>query len=409
MFEHDRTLRHLAFFEEVASREEHEADWRSATAGLVTLRLVDQWIEEGPDVVVPDGWSVRGVMGAIERADEGSPIPAILQSIVAAMQASPAADVHDVVPRLLAYGQALEYEAKWALAVDVYDTVIAHVHPAQESDAAISAHLRKGYCLRTVGDFEEALAAYETAEAVASEAGDMMNVLRSRIGCAKIAVARGNLPRAEIVLDDTIARASDLGIPLIRSLALQDRAMVAGLRGRHDVAIELAYQAMREAPSPVNRDRVLSDIGTAFHMLGLRTVARDAFLILSATAQEQYMRWVATLSLMSIAAEDGSEPMFEQFRAQLKGSELPPQLETEYYLRLGRAYRHLDREDLGQIALAKAVQLAEHYGFFALLFEAESAINAPPPHPERVGEVSSHVSEIATEVRNMRVAALAGT
>ncbi len=69
-------------------------------------------------------------------------------------------------------------------------------------------------------------------------------------------------------------------------------------------------------PHQADRDRILNDIGTAFHMLGLRSVARDAFFVLSATAQEQYMRWVAMLSLMGIAAEDGSELIFDQLRRQ---------------------------------------------------------------------------------------------
>ncbi|MDE3172948.1 MAG: hypothetical protein KGN74_07740, partial [Gemmatimonadota bacterium] len=374
---------------------------------LVTLRLLDRWLEEGPSAAASGGWAARAVEGAIDQMDEGSPIPSILRSVLAAMQEAHPADLHGVLPRLLAYGQALEYDAKWTLAMDVYETVIAHAHPTDESDAAISAHLRKAFCLRTLGSFADALAVYATAEAVASRAGDMLNVLRARIGDAKVAIARGNLPRAEAVLDETISQASQLGIHTIRALALQDRAMVAGLRGRHDIAVELAYQAMREAPSPVNRDRILSDIGTAFQRLGLRSVARDAFLVLSATAQEQYMRWVATLSLMGIAAEDGSEPLFEQYRAQLRPTEMPPQLETEYYIYLGRAYRHLEREDLGQIALAKAVQLAEHYGFFALLFEAEDELRSAMPLRQTAGEVSPEVSEIASEVRQMRDAALA--
>ncbi|MDE3128535.1 MAG: hypothetical protein KGL38_11050, partial [Gemmatimonadota bacterium] len=232
--------------------------------------------------------------------------------------------------------------------------------------------------------------------------------LQARIGEAKNAVARGNLPAAEVTLDETIARASELGLPAIRSRALHDRAMVAGLRGRHDMAVELAYEALRDSPSPVDKDRILNDVGTAFHALGLRSVARDAFLVLSATAQQQYMRWVATLALMEIAAEDGSEPVFEQYRSLLRPAALSPALETEYYIRLGRGYRWLDHDDLGQIALAKAVQLAEHYGLATLLFEAEAAVRAPFPHRPAEQELSSPISEIAEQVRYMRLAAMPG-
>ena len=406
MFGNDQTLRHLPFFEEVAAHEEHEGAWRAATAGLVTLRLVDQWIEEGADVAASDAWSVRAVLNAIDQMDEGSPVPSILKSVVAAMHHSASADVHDVMPRLMAYGRTLEYEAKWTLAVDVYDAVIAHTHPIEESESATAAHLRRGICLRTLGSFQQATEAFAAAGTIAGQAGDMMGVLRARIGDAKIAVARGNLPRAEALLDETISQAGELQISMVQSEALHDRAVVAGLRGRHDLAVELAYEALRDCSSQIDRDRILNDLGTAFHMLGLRSVARDAFLVLSATAQEQYMRWAATLSLMAIAAEDGSQPMFDQYRVQLKASELPPKLQTEYYVRLGRAYHQLAHEDLGQIALAKAIQLGEHYGYFGLLFEAEDAISASSAHPALPAEMSPMISGIADEVRNMRIAAL---
>lgn len=411
MFGIGDSLRHLAFFEETAAHEEHEADWRAASAGLVTLRLVDAWIEEGPELVAPDSWNVRAVLRAIDAMDEGSTLPSILRSIVSAMQEAAASNIHDVIPRLAAYGRALEYEAKWTLALDVYDTIVAHTHPMEESDAAVAAHSRRGVCLRTLGRLDAAQEAYRTAGRIAVASGDMMGVLQSRLGDAKIAVARGNLPQAEKVLDDTIARASKLGIADIHSKALQDRAMVAGMRGRHDLAIELAYDALRQTASQIERDRILNDIGTAFHMLGLRSVARDAFLVLSATAQEQYIRWLATLSLLGIAAEDGLEPVFDQLRRQLRPSELPPELEIEYYIRLGRGSRQLGLDDQGQIALGKAVELSEHYGLYALLFEAEEALKVPARNrrlqPVAEEAIPLRVAGVAEAVRHMRVAAVA--
>ena len=50
MFESEHKLRHLPFFEEVASHAEGDPQWRSAMAGLVVLRLVDAWLEDGPVV-----------------------------------------------------------------------------------------------------------------------------------------------------------------------------------------------------------------------------------------------------------------------------------------------------------------------------------------------------------------------
>lgn len=407
VFGNSDSLRHLPFFEEIAAHEEHQGEWRAATAGLVTLRLIDAWIDEGPDAVAPDSWSVRAVLGAIDAMDDGSPVPRILRGIVMKITENAVSlTTGEVMTRLMAYARALEYEARWVLAADVYETVISCTHPVNESDSAVMAHIQYAVSLRMLGKFQDAQNAYATAGVIAQRAGDMIGVLRAQIGAAKISVARGNLPGAEAMLDKTIAAASELGISTVHSMALHDRAMVAGLRGRHDLAIELAYKAMRESSTAVDRDRILSDIGTAFHMLGLRSVARDAFLVLSATAQEQYMRWVATLSLLSIAAEDGAETVFSQLKQQVTVRALPPELETEYYIRLGRAYRHLEQDDLSQIALSKGIELAEHYGYAGLLFQAEAALHEPPL-PKRfnttpTAPASDEIVGIAEAVRKMR-------
>ncbi len=43
-----RVLLHLPFFEALATLDETSDDWRVTSAGLVTLRLFDAWISEGP-------------------------------------------------------------------------------------------------------------------------------------------------------------------------------------------------------------------------------------------------------------------------------------------------------------------------------------------------------------------------
>ena len=42
-----RTLRYLAFFEAMADLEDEGPLWHSLSAGLVTLRLVDEWLARG--------------------------------------------------------------------------------------------------------------------------------------------------------------------------------------------------------------------------------------------------------------------------------------------------------------------------------------------------------------------------
>ena len=208
MFDPTDSLRHSAFFAELASIDESDPSWRSVSAGLVTLRLVDAWIAEGAAAVQADGWGIRSVEAAIEEMPRGTPARAILGSVVAALRESAGDDLHAVAPRLMAYARLLDLEAKWALASDVYLSVIAHVHPVEESDVAIAAHLRLAYCERSLGALDHAAESYSTAGAIATDVDDMFGILRAEIGAAKIAIERGNLPRAESLLDDVISRAN---------------------------------------------------------------------------------------------------------------------------------------------------------------------------------------------------------
>src|SRR5205814_873421 len=148
-------------------------------------------------------------------------------------------------------------------------------------------------------------------------------------------ILRGNLPRAEEILDDTIARAMGPDLSDVRSRALHDRSEVANRRGQYELAIRLAYQALEHSQSPTERDRILNDLAGSFLDLGVYSAARDAYLVISATAQEQYSRWLATLNLMDIASHTGAEVLFEQYRRQLIAEKLPPYLATGFQLVLG--------------------------------------------------------------------------
>src|SRR5918992_2809009 len=161
-------LLHLPFFETLARTQEGSAEWRLTSAGLVTLRLFDAWVVEGPSVVAADSWGLRAVRESIEGLRSGSNVKAILGSVVDAMEASDSVRVPVVAPRLLAYGRALQFEGAFTLAADVHSTVLAHAHPIDESDMVIAASLQLGVCLRAMADWDEAGAAFARASVVAS-------------------------------------------------------------------------------------------------------------------------------------------------------------------------------------------------------------------------------------------------
>jgi tetratricopeptide (TPR) repeat protein len=406
VLESDRTLRHIAFFEELAALDERDAEWRSVSAGLVVLRLVDAWMEEGAHVVAGDAWGVRAVRVSIEEIDTGTPARALLGSVVDAMEGSAVTDMSAVAPRLLAYGRALEYDARAALAADVYRAVISHTHPVDESDIALAAHLQLAACLRMSGNLVGAAEAYRVAGDVARAADDIVGLLRAQLGDAKIAMQRGNLPRAELLLDQAIVDAARPELADVRSSALHDRAGVAFFRGDYEQSIRFAYEAMTTSSSPRNRDRILNDLATAFMKLGVLSAARDAYLVLTVTAQEQWTRWGATMNLMEIASREGSETLFERYRRELADVHLTPALAADYYIQAGEGYHRLGRIDLACGYLQKALSTASEHQFNQIVFYVEEAlqrVSAPPsvPRPAEM-QPSEEVQEIAGAIRRMR-------
>lgn len=400
-------LRHFAFFEALAAADESDPSWKTISAGLVVMRLVDQWIEDGKASTRLSAWSVNAVRDAIDDIPQTTPLRRSLTGIVDGVVSLTDVDMHALSPRLMAYGQALEYESKWALAIDVYRTIVEHTHPVDAADIAVSAHIQLAFCLRTVGDLEGSAVAYERAAIVANASGNIVGVLRARLGDARLAIARGNIPGAESILDETIARSGAPSLSLVRSQALHERAHVAGLRGQYEAAVRFAYEALELATSPRDRDRILGDIATAFMYLGLLDVARDAYLVLVATSQEEYTRWMSELNLMDIASRQRNEILFDRYRRDSEGNEFTPQMRTIYLLRVGRGYHLLGQSEVGVPYLERAVEVAATHGFNQLLFEAEAALasarknaeSVPRPEP---GSVSEPVQGIAEAIRGMK-------
>jgi tetratricopeptide (TPR) repeat protein len=352
---------------------------------------------------------LRAVRETIGAVDARSSHRALLTSVVDSMMLAGTVRVAVVAPRLMAYARALQFEAKWALAADVYRTVLSHVHTVSEADVVIAANMQLGLCLRVLTEWQGATTAYDTAAQVAELTGDVMNVLKSRIAEANIAIDRGNLPSAEAILDETIESATEAGLGELRAFALQTRGNVAHRRGDYDKAIQLAYEALDGMRDQVARDRVLADLAATFFELGLRSAARDANLVLAATAQESYTRWVATINLLEIASIDRSELVFEQYRRELASSDLPASLAAFYHFYVGQGYRIFERYDLARASLERAIDIATKHQVNEVIFKAERALTEIREGgviavAEQV-EPSPAVSEVASAIREMRTLA----
>ena len=406
MMESDNKLRHMLFFEEIATLEENSDAWHAATAGLVTLRLVDAWLGSGAGHAADDEWNFRGVCATVEKVSERTLTRQLLTSVLVALRDGKP-NVRAVVPSLMAYAQSLEYEAKWSLASDVYDTLLGHLHPTDDADASIAAQLRLGTCHRHLNRIDDAVRAFAAASEIGNAVGDMEGILRARLGEARIAILHGNLPQAEVILDETIAAASKADLRDVRSRALHDRSEVARLDSNYELAIRLAYEALHLSQVKSERDRILGDIAAAFLSLGVYSAARDAYLVLSVTAQEQYVRWTSMLNLLEVSSLTGEELLFAQHQKQLLSESLPPYLETVYQINLGQGYHRLGAPETAHAHLVLAKALAEEHQLHRLFFIVEESLTglqrATPLH-RLSSPAPMDVKEVATALQGLREA-----
>ena len=370
-----RPLSHMPYFERLAELKNDSAEWRSASAALVVLRLFDSWMTAGAEVVHEDAPGLNAVRDQIAAMDLRDSTRRLLGSIVEAMVTAERPRIVTVAPRLLAYGRTLQQTAQWALAADVYRTVLSYATPVEDSDTVIAANMQLGRCLRVMAEWDESLACFAAASQIATMTGDVMSILRARIQEANIAIDRGNLPYAESLLDETILQATESGLSEVRATATHDRALVANRRGRFEEAVVLQYEAFKGVRNQMARDRVLNDLGTSFVQLGVYSAARDAYLVVAATAQEQYMRWTATINLLDVAVYERREPLFEQYRRDLEGVPLPPALAPYYYLFMAQGYRAFDKPSLAKAAASRAAEISASHQLGQTLIEAEQLLD----------------------------------
>ena len=382
-----RPLAHMPYFEQLAELATESTEWRSVSAALVMLRLFDSWMTSGAEVVVDDAPGLNAVRDQIAAMDIRDTTRGLLSRIVESMVAAEQPRIVTVAPRLMAYARALQQGAKWALAADIYRTVLSYATPLDDSDTVIQANMQLGRCLRVLAEWDESLSCFASASSIATMTGDIMSILRARIQEANIAIDRGNLPHAETLLDETILRAKESGLQEIGATAMHDRAHLALRRGQPNEAVIWQYQAFKGVRNQMARDRVLNDLGSSFAQLGIWSAARDAFLVVAATAHEQYLRWTATINLLDVAVHDRREILFEEYRRDLEHANMPPTLAAYYYMYVARGYLEFDQVALATAAISLSLEIATSNQLGQIRFEAEEILEDVKRYGTREGRL----------------------
>jgi tetratricopeptide (TPR) repeat protein len=323
---------------------------------------------------------MHAVRRAIEEMSEGDAVRGVLTCVLEEITTRNQVD-DTVCSALMGYGRALDYEASWGLATDVFSTVAALAKPERTARLAVEANIAVGGTARRNGDWETSARAYSQAAYIADTLGDRPGVLSVQVGIANTYLAKGNMPQAQTILDDVIVQARDQELPEIQGLALHSRAALASRSAEHAEALKLAYEALNLTAKPADKDVILEDIAAIFTQLGMHDPARDALLVLTATAQMKFVRWSATLNLMELASLDGMEDAFDGYAHQLARAPLGPWIRSHYLLFLGEGFNRFGRQEASIQALEEAVRFAESNQIHQVAFKAQDAIVAARSSP----------------------------
>lgn len=397
-------LPHLAFYEALAALDESDPAWDGTVAGLLTVRLFDTWCELSRRGERVQAWETAGVEEALNALPENHFAFGPLDAVVSAAR-SPDAPPAAALRHLGAYARALHFQAQWLLAIDVCTTLLANAEGGSD-DLVIATAFQRGYCYRMAGQLDAAAASYDEGRLLAATCGNEAGLLEADVSHAALASHRGNLPRAEALLDGVIARANPATCRRVLARALHNRAGVAARRGKPEDAVVYGYRALALYDAAADRDRTLGDIATALGEAGYYEAAWDGQLLLAVTAQEQEARWVATVNLIELAACRGNERLFHRFREQLAGAALPAALTGHYHLYVGAGYHRFGHRGQAVQELRNAVETAQRYELNEIRLKAEDMLIQIDREPISVRHPAqpprTEVAEVIAAVREMR-------
>jgi tetratricopeptide (TPR) repeat protein len=411
---------HRSFIEALADTPEGSPRWHVVVAGYAAVQLFEGWANLGGSGGPPSSIELRRVRRYIEAAPESHPVRRCLAQLVDSIETSANATPDERSLRALevgrvlaAYAKLLQYDAQWGLAADVHKTIISFAHYVDDVERLLDSMLMRGFSLRMQGRLDEASTAYAALRSAATFANNERYRLESYLSDAKVAVDRGNFPAARELLDRTVSEARRAGCSLIISKGLTDRARVAAMQGDYELSLACSYEALERSVDQMDRERILGNIAVTFAQMGLRDAARDAGLLVVATAQDRSARLTALVNLMELAYLDERELVFEQYRRELAREELTPYLQAIYLETAAEGLRTFGRYTEAKASTEHMLDVAEEHGLHEFVIKAEIALRddtraepAVQPAPRaHVTDTSRRVATIVQAIADMRVAA----
>jgi len=409
-------LPHRAYIEALADASEGSPAWLAIVAGYAVLQLFECWLDGGLGTTPPSMLERQRIWRYIDAVPETRIERRCLTQLVDSIETTLVASTHDIAERragvarsVVCYARLLQYDAQWGLAADVHSALMDFARCAKDTPLLLDSMLMRGYSLRMAGRLDEASAAYGALRSAAEEANDERYRLESQLSDAKIAVERGNFPVARDLLERTIAEARSAKCWVVVSKGLTDRARVAAIQGDLELSLQCSHEALELSTDSLGRERILANIALTFAHMGLREAARDAGLLVAATAQDRTTRLNATINLMQLAYLDACELVFEQYRRQLARETMAPNVEVSFLQTSAEGLHRFGRISGAQRAAERMLDVASQHELHEHVIRAAELLDEleqPRALPSDEAPVpSARVASIARTIAEMREAA----
>jgi len=365
-------LAHLAFLESLAGLDEDSPQWSERLAGLLCLRLVDEWWREGIAVVDPEAKLPHALRRAIGRMPPtAQETRGILIGILNTMQALGDADLEAVVPRLFSYGRILARHGDFRVAADVFGAVEFLVDEERSSDIFNDAQLEVGYCLRENAFLGDAERAYARALATASRNGDKHRQVVARIGAANVVRDLGDLPRADEMLEHIIDRCRAEFDRAGEIHALRDLGQVAQRRAQPYRALECTIMAIELGATGLDREKAIANIGQYLVDMGEYGAARRVLVSQERTSKYDGARIRAQINLLAIAVRIADSELFAQWSKELEKATLTPDLRVNVLIELAKGSRVFGDDTAADDLFGRAAAFADAHRLARASFEIE--------------------------------------
>jgi tetratricopeptide (TPR) repeat protein len=410
-------LTHAPFLERARDEHEREHDLsaRLALGAYLVSRLVDRMLarDDSPGAREGSLWQLDAVRRHLRELPADSPESAHLHGITDAIPVGSQSRA-SLRLSLMAYAYFLEHEGRLEEAIEVLALAVrTHGLEVPAGDFAAAA-LFGGRLNRLLARWAAATTCYASAESAAESVGDMVLVLRARLGRGAVLRGQGNLPLARQVAEAAAASAAAAGHREVEAMAYADLGAVLLNECRQVEAIQAIYQSFLLSDDLLQRTRALGDLGVALLGIGAVDAARTAFDIVLRSRTSFGVRMNAVLELMDVESAVGNRVAFERRRGEGEADRgrMPPSMLADYLYKAGIGLARFGQVTRARDLLLAGQQHAETHHLNAWYFrfehtianlaecehrEPDPAVSTDRDHPPAIRDVAIGLRDFALQ------------